>query len=79
MTCYMRSMDGNFTTLGIDKSDKSERQRVHKAVVGVMDKPADVSCSELWAAIKDRYGVEAKTVGACGEFTADIAQALDAG
>jgi hypothetical protein len=79
MTCYMRSMDGNFATLGLDKSDKAERKRVHAAVVSLLGLAPDVNCSEIWATIKERYGVEAKTVGACGDFTADIAGELAKG
>ena len=79
MTCYMRSMDGTFATLGLDKSDKAERKRVHAAITVLLGLDPDANCSEVWSAIKERYGVEAKTVGACGDFTADIAAELAKG
>ena len=60
MTCYQRHMGWLFESLGLEY-DKPTRAKVHAAIADALGLPADAHCPEVWAALKERYGIDTKS------------------
>lgn len=73
MTCYHRHLGWLFQSLGLEY-EKATRDRVHSALVEMLDLEQDAHCPEVWAELKQRYGIDTRTESA--ELAADLQQHL---
>lgn len=73
MTCYQRHLGWLFDSLGVPY-DSDGRRRMHGAVVAQLGLAEDAHCPEVWAALKDRYAVDARTPSE--DLASDIAARL---
>jgi len=73
MTCYQRHLGWLFDAVDRPFEQGSKRE-VHRAVVEQLGLPADAKCPEVWSALKETYGIDARTQSV--ELAADISARL---
>jgi hypothetical protein len=74
MTCYQRHMGWLFEAVDAPY-DKERRGEVHRAIVELVELPADAHCPEVWSALKDKYGIDTRIHSA--ELAADVAKLIE--
>lgn len=73
MTCYQRHMGWLFEAVGLPY-EKEPRREVHGAIVGLLGLPDDAHCPQVWAALKDAYGLDTRSQST--QLAADVAERL---
>lgn len=73
MTCYQRHLSWLFDDLGLDY-DKGQRARVDSALHEVLGLAPEARCPEVWAAVKERYGIDTRARSV--ELVADVSARL---
>lgn len=72
MTCYQRQLTDMFELLELTY-DRPNRQRVHGAIVELLELPEDAHCPVVWAALKNTYGTDGVDVST---LAGDVARVL---
>lgn len=73
MTCYQRHLGWLFEAVDVPY-EKAGRSAVHQAMIELTDLPADAHCPEIWAALKERYGVDTRVQSE--QLAADVTEHL---
>lgn len=69
MTCYQRHLGWLFEALD-EPLERDRKKAVHAAIADAVGLTLDSSCPEVWNAVKEHYGIDAKSQSA--ELVADV-------